>query len=82
MPSFFVVPGFNPLKNIQFCLTAICIARLINTFHFEALKKAFCHGIIPTVSLSAHALSYPAIALKQACKLVACNLNSSLGVKD
>ncbi len=81
MSSIPVIPGFDILKNFQTHFFPGFKLSTINQLCFEGLKKAFSHGIIPTVPLTAHTLSYT-VKLKDIDSLIARILNTPVRMKN
>ena len=80
MPSHFVVPDFDVLKNFEFELVRCPEVVSVNQFTFQALEKALCHSVIPTITFARHALYHAFI--QRVAELLRCILHSAIRVKD
>ncbi len=64
MAAFWVVVGFDVLKDIGFGRCPGRVTRPLYLFHLQRMEEAFHGGIVVTVALPAHA-AQQAMVLKQ-----------------
>jgi hypothetical protein len=79
MPSLPIVKHLDIFKNVRLSLGTSLVMPSLNPFRFERMKKAFDDGIVPTVSLPAHATP-DAMLRQQGLKFLAGILATPVGM--
>ena len=59
MQSLGVVEVHDVVSNVTLCLAVVSVLALPNALHLQVQKETLAHGVVPTIALSAHALSQP-----------------------
>ena len=81
MYAITVIKSHDVCGDICFSFRLIGLFALPNTLYFEVQEEAFCHCIVPTVALTAHAADEAMLCL-HSLVLAAGILTATVGVND